>query len=292
MGCCSDKDSFKHPRPLVSPTRIVVVTGGSSGLGFQLIKELVYHENRFIVILTARDLANGLDALQSLDPYRRYSDRVLFLQLDVTSEDSIERFAGDVKSQFGYVDVLVNNAGVNYEGWNFGPKKQFPVEIAEKSMAVNFFGAVKVTQALLPLFREHGHVINIGSRFSKFQEIPGDQLRFTLINLELSTTEVIQLAHRYLASVKDGSFQKEGWPTHNYITSKALLHAYTMALARETTGRIRVNAMCPGWTRTKLGGDLGKQSVEQGVRTYLKLVKSTDNATGQFYEDEAVSSFN
>ena len=291
MGCCGEKDLSQPPPPLTSPTRIVVVTGASAGLGLELVKQLIRNENNFIAILTARNPKAGEEALHKLDPYHQYSDRVIFLQLDVTSSDSIQRFAGDIHSQFGYIDVLVNNAGINPEGWDFSPKDSFPLDVAKSVMGTNFFGAVNVTTALLPMFREGGHVVNIGSKLGKFHQIPGDSLRAELSSNTQSSQDVVEIGKRYIESVRKGTYLQDGWPQHNYITSKVLLHVYTRALAREQTGRIRVNALCPGWTKTTIGGPLAPKSLEAGVRTYLMLVKSKSNSTGQFYEDERVSSF-
>jgi len=292
MGCCAEKDLHLPPPALVLPTRIVVVTGANTGLGFELVKQLVRNENNVIAILTARNPKRGEEALHKLDPYHVYSDRLHFKQLDVASKDSIQRFAGDIQSQFSHIDVLVNNAGINPEGWDFGPKKRFPVDVAEEVLGTNFFGAVDVTTALLPMIREGGHVVNVGSKLGKFREIPGERLRAELSSNTQSSQAVVEIGKRYLESVRAGTYQQDGWPQHNYITSKCLLHVYSRALAREQTGRIRVNALCSGWTRTNLGGFLAPKSVETGVRTHLMLVKSKDNSTGQFYEDEAVSSFN
>lgn len=292
MGCCGDKDLRKPPPPLVSPTRIVVVTGANSGLGLELVKQLIYNENNVIAILTARNPKRGEEAVHKLDPYKVYSDRVISLQLDVTSSESIQRFVGDIRTQFGYIDVLVNNAGINPEGWDFSPKKRFPLDVAEEVLATNFFGAVNVTLALLPMIRAGGHVVNVGSKLGKFHQIPGDRLREELKGDGYTPSAVVEIGKKYLESVRTGTYLKEGWPQHNYITSKCLLLVYTRALAREQAGRIRVNALCPGWTRTSLGGMFAPKSVESGVRTHLLLVKSQDNSTGLFYEDEAVSSFN
>lgn len=285
------RDLSIPPPPLVSPTRIVVVTGSNSGLGLELVKRLIYEENSFIAVLTALNNPSVDEALRTLDPHHVYSDRLTALQLEVTSDESIQRFVNDVRSKFGHIDVLVNNAGINPEGWDFGPKATFPLELAQVVMNVNFFGAVKTTTALLPLMQQGGHVVNIGSKLGKFHQIPGDQLRAELTSDSLTSEAVVQIAHRYLESVRSGTYQREGWPQHNYITSKALFHSYTRALAREQAGRVRVNALCPGWTRTKLGGGSASQGVEAGVRTHLMLVKSTDNSTGEFFEEGRLSSF-
>ena len=292
MGGRGARDLSVPPPPLVAPTRVVVVTGSNTGLGFELIKQLIYNENSFIAVLTARDIPSVQTALSTLDPHNVYSDRLAAYQLEVTSEESVQRLASDLRSQFGQIDVVVNNAGVNPEGWDFGPKSSFPLNVAQLVMDINFFGAVRVTNALLPLMKAGGHVVNVGSKLGKFHQIPGDQLRTELSSNSLSSNAVYQIAQRYMDSVQSGSYQREGWPQHNYITSKALLHSYTRALAREQAGRIRVNALCPGWTRTNLGGGFASQGVEAGVRTHLMMVKSTDSATGEFFEEGRLSSFN
>ncbi|KAB2597649.1 (+)-neomenthol dehydrogenase-like [Pyrus ussuriensis x Pyrus communis] len=89
--------------------RYAVVTGANKGIGFGTVKQLA--SNGIVVVLTARDEKRGLEALEKLKDFG-ISDLVVFHQLDVTDSVSAARLADFVKTQFGKLDILVNNAAV------------------------------------------------------------------------------------------------------------------------------------------------------------------------------------
>jgi NAD(P)-dependent dehydrogenase (short-subunit alcohol dehydrogenase family) len=270
---------------------VVVITGANTGIGLELVKQLVYHETKYIVILTSRDRKKGEAAVHSLDPMKYYADRLKYMQLDVSSQSSIGKFVNQILKTDKGVDVLVNNARTNPEGWDFGPKAKFPIETAELVLGTNFFGAVHLTEALLPHMNSGGHVVNITSKLGRLREISNHRTREILTRSDMTFQDLMDIANGYLDSVRVGDYKTKGWPAHNYIVSKVLLNIYSQELARRLQGRIRVNAVCPGRTKTKFGGLLAPKSVVSGAKTPLKLVKSTDTGSGQFWEDEQVSSF-
>ena len=67
------------------------------------------------------------------------------------------------------------------------------------------------------------------------------------------------------AGVKAGRHEREGWPSSAYRVSKAALNALTRILARQST-RVHVNAVCPGWVKTDMGGTGASRTVEHGAR--------------------------
>jgi NAD(P)-dependent dehydrogenase (short-subunit alcohol dehydrogenase family) len=129
-----------------TPNRVVLITGASSGIGRATAR--LFADKGFRVFGTSR---------------RRRADEhgVQMLRLDVSSPDSVEECVGDVLARAGHIDVLVNNAGVMLEGF---AEETAPDE-AETVFDVNFFGAVRVNNAVLPGMRSRGEgrIINIGS---------------------------------------------------------------------------------------------------------------------------------
>uniref|UniRef100_M4EUT5 3-oxoacyl-[acyl-carrier-protein] reductase n=1 Tax=Brassica campestris TaxID=3711 RepID=M4EUT5_BRACM len=95
----------------MAESRVAVVSGSNKGIGFEICRQLA--KNGMTVILTARDEKKGLEAVEKLKRENGFSDQaILFHLLDVSNPDSIASLASFVKTRFGKLDVLVNNAGV------------------------------------------------------------------------------------------------------------------------------------------------------------------------------------
>ena len=124
----------------------ILVTGASSGIGFETAKELA---------LMGHTVFAAARRLPLMEPLREFG--VTPVALDVTSEESIAACLDAV----GEVDVLVNNAGYGY----FGPIETVPLEEARRQLDVNLFGLAALTKAVLPGMRSRGfgRVVNIGS---------------------------------------------------------------------------------------------------------------------------------
>lgn len=137
-------------------TRTVLVTGASSGIGQATARLFAAHGAR--VFGTSRQ-------------QRPDGDGVEMLRLDVRSAESVQRCVDQVLTRAGHLDVLVNNAGVMHEGF----AEETNEADAAAVMEANFFGAVRVVNAVLPGMRERrqGRVINIGSLASWVGE-PGE----------------------------------------------------------------------------------------------------------------------
>jgi NAD(P)-dependent dehydrogenase (short-subunit alcohol dehydrogenase family) len=133
--------------------RVWLVTGSSSGLGRALCERLL--EKGESVACSARRTASVADLV------RRYPDRALAVELDVTSPQSIARAVEFVLAKLGRVDVLVNNAGYGV----VGALEEFEEAEVRRVFDANVFGVYRVTRALLPHLRERGggHILNISS---------------------------------------------------------------------------------------------------------------------------------
>lgn len=134
-------------------SKTLFITGASSGFGHALAKEALAAGHR--VIGTVRNQAD-LQALQSLSAENAYG-----VMLDVTDFERIDSVVAEVEATHGPVDVLVNNAGYGHEGIF----EESPLEEMRRQFDVNVFGAVAVTKAFLPFFRQRraGHILNITS---------------------------------------------------------------------------------------------------------------------------------
>jgi len=127
--------------------KTVLVTGGNRGIGLEICRQL--DELGHKVILCSRDLEKGKEAAIS------FSENVIVKQLDVTNEDSIQKVFEFVKTDFGKLDVLINNAGIGeqYEG-----HENSTLTSMKNIMATNFSGVYRMVQKFTPLLRKAGIV--------------------------------------------------------------------------------------------------------------------------------------
>ncbi len=134
-------------------TKTFFITGVSSGFGLALAREAVAAGHK--VVGTLRNDKARAD-FDTVSPGRAFG-RVL----DVTDGVAIPRVVGEVESQIGPIDVLVNNAGYGYEGL----VEETPLDDMRRQFEVNVFGAVAMIQAVLPFMRKRrrGHIVNITS---------------------------------------------------------------------------------------------------------------------------------
>ena len=218
-----------------------LVTGANRGIGRETSRQLV--AQGYDVIVTARDGSKARAAAEAIG-----ADRAL--QLDVSDPASIERAAAAVRDDPGALDVLVNNAGI---GSDFGVAGADPdFDAIQRALDTNFFGAYRLTIALLPLLREseHPRVVNVSSGMGAVNEMGG-------------------------------------W-SPGYRVSKAALNAMTRILSTELADAgVKVNSACPGFVDTDMGGPMGAQKpVEDGASGIVWLATLPDNGpSGGFFRD-------
>jgi NAD(P)-dependent dehydrogenase (short-subunit alcohol dehydrogenase family) len=135
------------------PPKVWFVTGASRGLGRAWTEAALERGDQ--VAATARDI-DSLDALAV-----RFPDTVHLLKLDVTDRPSVDRAVAAAVAHFGRLDVVVNNAGYGL----VGAVEETTVEQARALFDTNLFGALGVTQAVLPQLRAQraGHLLQVSS---------------------------------------------------------------------------------------------------------------------------------
>ncbi len=222
---------------------LAIVTGANRGIGLEVCRQLA--ERGYTAILGSRDLAKGERAAAGL---KLTNGSVIARQLDVTDLNSIQNLRAWVEAEYGHLDVLVNNAAINYDTYQKAVSAD--LDNVRETLETNIFGAWQMTQAFLPLLRKspHPRIVNVSS--------------------------------------ESGSLSSMGGGTPGYSLSKAGLNALTRMLAAELRGsRVLVNAVCPGWVATDMGGS-GGRPVEQGAASVLWAVTLPDNGpSGGFFRD-------
>jgi len=215
---------------------------------------LVTGANRGIGFAAARQLARaGLDVVltaRGAEAGRAAAAElgVRFEQLDVASNESVRECAQRLERDGIAVDVLVNNAGVLQSGGILDVTD----DLVRNTLEVNLLGPLRSAQAFLPgmIDRGYGRVVNVSSGA--------------------------------------GSVTEAGAYSPAYSISKAALNMLTrqLAFAAEGHGDVKVNAMCPGWVRTDMGGRSAPRSPEEGVDTLVWLATlPADAPTNGFFRD-------
>ena len=136
--------------------KVVVVTGGSRGLGLEIARQLADAGAKLAIC--ARDEA---ELSEAADELRRRGPVVLAEPCDVTKDEDVARFVGQVRERFGRIDVLVNNAAII----QVGPASQMTRVDYEQALDVNFRGPLRFIEQVLPEMRRRrsGRICNIAS---------------------------------------------------------------------------------------------------------------------------------
>jgi carbonyl reductase 1 len=199
--------------------------------------------------------------------------------LDVTSRASIDGLVDPLER----VDVLVNNAGIALDG--------FDAEVARRTIEVNFLGAMHLTDALLPKMAAGARIVMVSSGMGELSRF-GDRVRRCFADPELTRDALVTFVDSFVLDVQGGMHEARGWPSSAYSVSKGALNALTQVLARELAGdprRIRVNAACPGWVATRMGGRSAPHTPAEGADTAVWLAtEAPDDLTGRFFRDRRV----
>ena len=224
--------------------KIALISEANRGIGLETCKELAQLGMK--VILTSRDPIQGQAALSEIT---EMDSKIVYHQLDITDQDSIDKLQTYIKEEFGRLDVLVNNAGI-YLDQGISVFDLSAKEL-QKTLDVNLFGAFRLSQAFIPMMQsqKYGRVINVSSGM--------------------------------------GSLEEMGGMNAAYKVSKTALNALTRVFAGELLNtNIKVNAMCPGWVRTRMGGPAAPRSLEQGVDTIIWLATlPEDGPSGGYFRD-------
>lgn len=198
------------------------------------------------VLLGCRDPEKGRLAVSNLNGLGLEATPV---ELDLHNLDTVQLAVRITEETYGHLNVLINNAGVFRDGQS--KLIELPSGVLEGTMNTNFFAPYHMIRAFLPLMEknDYGRVINVSSGFGQMREL--------------------------------------GHPGYgSYKISKLALNGLTQVLASEVTGNIKINAVCPGWVRTDMGGPNAPRSVEQAAKSILWLTDlKEDGPNGKFFRD-------
>lgn len=169
------------------------------------------------------------------------------VRLDLTDPLLLEQKALQIERQYGPVDVLINNAAILHSS----DLQHTNAEDLMLSLSVNTVAPFMLCKVFGQLMKQRGYgrIVNLSSSWGNFSE-----------GLEGPAC---------------------------YAISKAALNAVTVSCARELMPEVKVNAVCPGWVRTRMGGEAADLSPEQGAETPVWLATLDDEGpTGAFFRNK------
>jgi NAD(P)-dependent dehydrogenase (short-subunit alcohol dehydrogenase family) len=224
--------------------QVALVTGANRGIGLEVVRQLAGPDRA--VILASRDVAKGRKAAEALHQ-SGVKGSVTVCQLDVSDEASRRAAVEFVRREFGRLDILVNNAGIFID--DGVPALALDLERLSATLETNLYGPLRLCQAFIPMMerQNYGRIVNVSSEM--------------------------------------GQFENMGRGSAAYRLSKTALNALTVILAKEARSRnIKINAACPGWVRTDMGGPNAELSLAEGADTIVWLAAlPSSGPTGGFF---------
>lgn len=177
------------------------------------------------------------------------ADNILAKELDVTDEASIQALRDEIEAEYERLDVLVNNAAIHYDHWQKALAADF--DIVNEAIDTNLYGPWRMAQTFAPLLKKSAgpRIVNVSSG--------------------------------------SGSLATMGAGPPAYNVSKTALNALTRMLAAEMgADGILVNAICPGWVATEMGGEGGRPIPDGAAGIVWAATLPDDGPTGGFFRDQ------
>lgn len=243
----------------MSQQKIAFITGANKGLGLETARQL--GKLGIAVVLGSRDLEKGVAAAQKLKSEGISAEAIRF---DVTNPADYQATYDYLNKRYGRLDILVNNAGISLENFMGGNKTSTTsAEVLHDTFDTNFFGAIQITQTLLPLLRKSpaGRIVNLSSILGS-------------LTLHATPGSPIYDAKAFA-----------------YDASKAALNSFTVHLAHELKDtKIKVNSAHPGWVKTDMGTSAAPMEISDGAKTSVRLATLPDDGPtgGYFHMNDAL----
>ncbi len=235
-------------------TKIALITGANKGIGKEIARQL--GALGMIVLVGARDTQRGEEAAAELKAEGLDAHAVA---LDVTDPAIIAAAVAKIESDYGRLDVLINNAGIALDG---GPSTTLELADLRRTYETNVFGVFSVTKAFVPLLQhsEAGRIVNMSSGLGS------------------------------LSQNSDPNWDFAGVKPPAYNSSKAALNMLTVIFAAELKDfPMKVNAADPGYVATDLNQNRGFRTVEQGATVAVHLATLPDDGpTGGYFDENGV----
>ncbi|MFT7267003.1 MAG: NAD(P)-dependent dehydrogenase (short-subunit alcohol dehydrogenase family) [Porticoccus sp.] len=236
--------------------KIVFITGGNRGLGFETAKRL--GSLGMTLLIGSRKLSNGQLAVNQLQALGYNAETIHY---DAREPRLVDAVCKHIDDKYGKLDVLVNNAGILLEQvMDKNSSSSVSPAVLEETFQINVFAIVVLTQKLLPLIKKSdaGRIVNLSS-------ILGSHTLHSMKNSPIEPAKAFA-----------------------YNASKSALNAYTIHLAHELRDTsVKVNSAHPGWVKTELGGPDAPMEIVDSYKTCTRLATlDSKGPTGGFFHEE------
>ena len=230
----------------MSTSRVVLITGGNRGLGYETARQLL--GLGYEVILSARSDDKGEAALRALleaCPGAKAATR----GLDVTSLEQAQALASWIAKEYGRLDALVNNAGAIFDR-DASPQEEAYVQSIRQSFENNALSAWIVSRAMAPLLcKAEGNIVNVSSGMGALHEMGSGFAGYRISKTALNA--ITRILH--------GELHPSG---------------------------VRVNSVCPGWVRTEMGGPDATRAPNEGAQGIVwAATLDKEGPSGGFFRD-------
>jgi NAD(P)-dependent dehydrogenase (short-subunit alcohol dehydrogenase family) len=167
--------------PSPNQEKIVLVSGGNRGIGFEVCRQLA--KEGLHVILGSRDRDKGRSAVDRLS---KDGIKVRSLQLDVADPRSIQSVKSAIEGDYGRLDILINNAGVYLD--EVAGILKMDERVFRETMEVNFYGPLRLCRAFVPrmIAQGYGRVVNVSSGLGAMDDLSGRSAAYGLSKLVLN----------------------------------------------------------------------------------------------------------
>eukprot|EP01124_Arcella_intermedia_P028238 TRINITY_DN5692_c1_g1_i1.p1 TRINITY_DN5692_c1_g1~~TRINITY_DN5692_c1_g1_i1.p1 ORF type:complete len:258 (+),score=30.09 TRINITY_DN5692_c1_g1_i1:116-889(+) len=243
--------------------KIALVTGANRGIGFEVTRKLV--RKNVHVVLGCRSVEFAGEAVRKLREEVPECS-VDTVEMDTSSEKSMTAAVESVVAKYGRIDVLVNNAAILYNP--DATVLQISIEDTLDHIKVNALGPLKMIQLVLPVMlkNNYGRIVNVSSISGSIDN---------LLNVQ----------------------KYREFPETSYRISKSVLNHVTALVedwlrpggirGAQTRPNILVNSVCPGWARTRMGGETAELDPADAAEVPAKLALSPDDGpTGKFFRGD------
>ena len=169
-----------------------------------------------------------------------------YVVMDVDDTNSIEVAAGELKNKLSKVDILFNNAGILLKEYDLDAIDTPETSIL-KTFNTNTLGVLRVSRSVIPLMKNGGRIINVSSGMGQLEDMESGSIAYRL--------------------------------------SKTALNALSKVMSNELSSKnIKVNAICPGWVQTDMGGSSANLTVKESTDRIIKFALEDNFPNGKFLQ--------
>lgn len=226
----------------MTDNKICFISGANRGIGYEFAVQLI--EQGWTVIAGYRSRTKSAELLEYADNH----SHLHAIKADVVNERHLRKLRDYLNREFGRLDLLINNAGIN-PGSNT-PLNDINLDLVNHAFVVNVLGPLMTTRFLHPLLAksDNARIVNIGSRMGSVELSHGDHVPYRISKGGLNM----------LTAIQSESYKPDG---------------------------ITTIVMTPGWVRTDMGGQNANLSTEESVKGMLNVIENlTPEQSGKFFD--------